>query len=262
MAIDSQPAHAFLLPALSLARREVVRFLRQRSRVVGALGTPLVFWVLLGSGMRYAMKGPAGTEGLDYLAFSFPGIIVLIVLFTAIFAMISVIEDRREGFLQGVLVSPISPLAVVAGKVWGSTILAVAQSALFLALAPLAGISLSFSIIIAAIGLLIIIAVGLSALGFLIAWPMDSTQGFHAVMNLFLMPMWLLSGAFFPAEGATRWVAWVMTLNPLTYGVRALRGVIHAAPGVQTSILVPTFISCGFAAVMIFLAAFMVRKLR
>ena len=248
---------------MSLARREVVRFLRQRGRVIGALGTPLVFWILLGSGLRYAMKGPPGTEGMDYLVYSFPGILTLIVLFTAIFAMISIIEDRREGFLQGVLVAPVSPLAIVAGKVLGSTILAVGQAMLFMALAPLAGIPLPLATALAATGVLLIVAVGLSALGFLIAWPMESTQGFHAVMNLFLMPMWLLSGAFFPPEGASRWVGWVMTFNPLTYGVSALRAVMnsHSASTGHAPILFPLAISIAFAIVMVAIASRVVRKL-
>lgn len=262
MVPGQQPPHrVILLPAVSLARREVVRFLRQRSRVIGALGTPLVFWILLGSGMRYAMKGPTGTGGLDYLAYSFPGIIVLIVLFTAIFAMISIIEDRREGFLQGVLVSPVAPLAIVGGKVLGSTILAVGQAGLFMALAPIAGLPLGLSTVLASIGVLIVVSLGLSALGFIIAWPMDSTQGFHAVMNLFLMPMWLLSGAFFPAEGATRWVAWIMALNPLTYGVRALRSVMSSGPSGVESPAAPLLITTVFAALVVVIASRLVRKL-
>jgi ABC-2 type transport system permease protein len=230
---------------------------------VGALGTPLVFWLLLGSGMRYAMRAPAGAGDLDYLAYSFPGIIVLIVLFTAIFAMISIIEDRREGFMQGVLVAPISPLSMVAGKVLGSTALAVGQAALFMFLAPLAGISLSIFSVFASLGVLIILAVGLSSLGFLIAWPMDSTQGFHAVMNLFLMPMWLLSGAFFPPEGAATWIAWVIKVNPLTYGLRALRLTMdpsHAAP--NDTLVWPLLISALFAVLMTALATRIIRKPR
>lgn len=239
----------------------MVRFLRQRSRVVGALGTPLVFWLLLGSGMRYAIRAPAGWEGTDYLAYSFPGIVVMIVLFTAIFAMISIIEDRREGFLQGVLVAPVAPTAIVAGKVLGSTVLAVGQATLFLALAPLAGVPLGFLAVPAAVGVLTILAVGLSALGFVIAWVMESPQGFHAVMNLFLMPMWLLSGALFPGEGATRWVAWIMAVNPLTYGVRALRIVLSPpASQVSVSLLGSLAVSGVFALVMLLLAARMVRK--
>lgn len=263
MAHAQKPGSAILGPALSLARREVVGFLRQRSRVIGALGTPLVFWLLLGFGMRHAFKDPTGGDGLDYLTYSFPGIVVLIVLFTAIFSMISIIEDRREGFLQGVLAAPVSPLAIVAGKVLGSTTLAVGQAILFLALAPLAGIPLGAWSMIASIGVLLLVAVELSALGFLIAWSMDSSQGFHAIMNLFLMPMWLLSGAFSPVEGASPWVGWVIEFNPLTYGVAALRQTMHtgsAASGGAPSLVVSLLVTFGCAVIMPALAALVVRR--
>lgn len=223
---QTPPTNATLLPALSLWRREVVRFVRQRSRVVGALGTPMVFWLLIGSGLRNSFQ-MGGDDSVSYLTFAFPGTIVLIVLFTAIFSTISIIEDRREGFLQAVLAAPVRRSAIVFGKVLGSTTLAVVQGMLFLLVAPLAGIPLSVGSVLAVFGVLVLVGLGLSALGFLIAWPMESTQGFHAVMNLFLMPMWLLSGAFFPASGASNWLAWIMAINPLTYGVSALRHAMY-----------------------------------
>ncbi|MBI4719489.1 MAG: ABC transporter permease [Planctomycetes bacterium] len=216
------------LPSVTLWQREVVRFLRQRNRVVGALGTPLVFWVLIGSGLRRSVVSAGSGDPIDYLQYSFPGIIVLILLFTAIFANISIIEDRREGFLQAVLASPASRSAVVLGKVLGSTTLALMQAVVFLALTPLAGMALSWLSVAASVGVLTIVALELSALGFVVAWPMDSTQGFHAVMNLVLMPMWLLSGAFFPAGGASPWIRWIMAANPLTYGMAALRHAMYA----------------------------------
>lgn len=215
------------LAVASLWRREVVRFLRQRSRIVGALGTPLVFWLVIGSGLRRSFTLPSGDSATDYLEYVYPGTLVMIVLFTAIFANISIIEDRREGFLQAVLAAPVSRLAIVLGKILGSTTLAVFQSLLFLLLAPLTGIPLSLPAALATAGTLVLLALMLSALGFLVAWPLDSTQGFHAVMNLFLMPLWLLSGALFPAGGASAWIALLMTINPLTYGVAALRHAMY-----------------------------------
>jgi ABC-2 type transport system permease protein len=155
----------------------------------------------------------------------------MIVMFTAIFSTISIIEDRREGFLQGVLVAPVSRLAIVLGKVFGGTILAVLQAIVFLTIGPaLVWVGLSpaistgltwfnFPIVIAYLAL---IAFSLTSLGYLIAWPMDSTHGFHAIMSVFLMPMWLLSGSFFPSP-KSGWLAWVVWLNPLTYGTAGLR---------------------------------------
>lgn len=250
---------------LSLWRREVVRFLRQRSRIVGALGTPIVFWLLIGSGLgRSFSVGAGATNGgpassMTYLEYFFPGTMVLIVLFTAIFSTISIIEDRREGFLQGVIASPAPRAAIVLGKVLGSTTLAVGQALLFLTVAPLAGVPLSVGGAVAVFAILLVLGVGLSGLGFLIAWPMDSTQGFHAIMNLFLVPMWLLSGALFPRTGASSWIGWIMTINPLTYGVAAVRRAMYdasdpaavALPSMALSIAVVVV----FAIVMVALSA-------
>lgn len=253
----SEPLHrdAWLLPAVSLGRREVVRFLRQRSRVVGALLTPIVFWVLIGSGLGRSFRLPGQDAEIHYLEYFFPGTTMLIVLFTAVFATISVIEDRREGFLQSVLASPAPRSSIVMGKVLGSTVLAVAQALLFLLLGPLAGVPLSLASFAATAGLLVAAAVGLSALGLLIAWRMESTQGFHAIMNLLLIPMWLLSGALFPAAGAATWIRWVIAINPVTYAVAGVRQTIYLGADGAAVGLPPLWlcvaVTIGFAAVMI-----------
>ena len=221
-----------LLASYSLWWREVVRFLRQRSRIVGALGSPILFWLLIGSGFGRSVRADQPMAG-GYLEYFYPGTLALIVLFTAIFSTISVIEDRQEGFLQGVLVAPVSRLAIVLGKVLGSATLAVAQACVFLVLAPLTFGALGAGRLATVLGILVLLALALSALGFLLAWQLDSTQGFHAIMNVFLVPMWMLSGALFPASGAAGWVRAVMWANPLTYGVSALRVGIYggAIPG-------------------------------
>src|SRR5437660_8460134 len=126
--------------ALSLCHRELVRFLRQPHRIIGALATPLVFWLLIGAGMNRSFQADS-PGGENYLRYFFPGTILMILLFTAIFSTISVIEDRREGFLQSVLVAPISPMVIVLGKVLGGTGLAFGQGLIFLLLAPLVGFS-------------------------------------------------------------------------------------------------------------------------
>lgn len=216
----------FFLASVSLLRREIVRFLRQRQRIIGALGTPLLFWVLLGSGMG----------GMKVF---FPGTVSMILLFTAIFSTISIIEDRREGFLQGVLVSPTPRSAIVMGKVLGGTALAAGQGLLFVALSPLVGIHMSWLDFLYVLAVIITISFALTGLGFIIAWRLDSTQGFHAIMNLFLMPMWFLSGSLFPLANAPAWLRAVMLINPLTYGVAALQqGFFHPlihTPGVLGS---------------------------
>lgn len=225
------------LAIYSLATRELVRFFRQRTRIVGALGQPIIFWVLFGAGLQSSFRGPSDISFQEYF---FPGVAVMIVMFTAIFSTISIIEDRREGFLQGVLVAPVSRLAIVLGKVCGGTILALLQAMLFLAIGPtlaMIGLSppistgLTWTNIPLVMAYLTLVAFSLTALGYLIAWPMDSTHGFHAIMSIFLMPMWLLSGSFFPAPDSG-WLAWVIRLNPLTYGTAGLRRLM--TPNIET----------------------------
>ena len=215
----------FWLPVFSLWQRELVRFYRQRSRVIGVIGSPLVFWLVVGSGFGASFRADGREQG--YLEYFFPGTIVLTLLFTSIFCMMSVIEDRREGFLLSVIVSPISRASLVMGKVLGGATLAVLQSLLLAVIAPLLGITLSVWQVALLVIALFLAAFALTALGFLIAWRLDSTHGFHALINLFLIPMWLLSGALFPISGAQTWIAWVMKLNPLTYSVTAVRDALY-----------------------------------
>jgi ABC-2 type transport system permease protein len=236
----------------TLAQRELVRFLRQRNRVFGALGQPIIFWLLFGAGLRQ--------NDLGYAHF-FPGTLVMILLFTAIFATISIIEDRKEGFLQGVLVAPVPRWAMVLGKVLGGAAIAMLQGIVFLLLGWLAGalgwytvISTTPLAVFASLILMFVVSVALTALGFVIAWRMDSTQGFHAIMSVFLLPMWLLSGAFFPS-GVKGWLGWIVSINPLTYGVAGLRhylqnGMVGADAGLP-SLGVCWLVSLLFAGVML-----------
>ncbi len=216
----------YLLAVGTLCEREIVRFVRQRNRIIGALATPLLFWLLLGSGLGGSFHSET-LGGNHYLEYFFPGTLALIVLFTSILSTISIIDDRQAGFLQSVLAAPVPRSAITLGKILGGTALAVMQAFLFLLIAPFTGIPLSFVKLLSMIGVLILIGFALTALGFLIAWKMDSTQGFHAIMNLFLIPMWLLSGAFFPAAGAPFWMQTIIALNPMTYGVGAIRRILY-----------------------------------
>ncbi len=238
--------------------RDIVRFYRQRSRIVGALATPLLFWLLLGSGFSGSFRAGGAESSVGYATFFYPGVMVMIVLFTAIFSTISVIEDRREGFLQAVLVAPISRGAIVAGKILGGSTLALGQAAILLAAMPWLDIHPGASGVALAVLVLTLISFALTGLGFIIAWQLDSTQGFHAIMNLVLMPMWLLSGAFFPPQGASSWLRPLIVMNPLTYGVAALREAL--APG-AAGVDAPSF---GFSLGVTFvfaLATFLIARI-
>jgi len=220
--------NSFFLPAATLWQRELVRFWRQKSRVMGVVASPLVFWLLIGSG--------SGDLGRFYA-----GALVLTVMFSAIFSTISIIEDRREGFLLSMLVSPAPRTAMVLGKILGSATLAWIQGLLFLCFAPLAGVRIDSVQLIPVAAGIFLIAFTLTGLGFVIAWRMESTAGFHAIMNLLLLPMWLVSGAMFPMATAHGWVRAIMWANPLTYSVALLNhilGLPHATPGGLTSLVV------------------------
>src|ERR1700756_211714 len=216
-----------LLPAFTLWWREIVRFYRQTGRVIGGLASPLVFWAVLGSGFGTSFRSGGGAGQQHYLDYSYPGILILIVLFTSIFTMMSVIEDRKEGFLLSVLVAPVPRSAIVLGKVLGGTTLAAVQGLIFLIFAPFAGVHLNPIQILLVAVVVFLVSFSLTALGFAIAWPMDSSQAFHGIVNLFLIPLWLLSGALFSLNGASGWIRAIMRLNPLTYGVKALRLLLY-----------------------------------
>ena len=235
--------------------RDIVRFYRQRSRIIGALGTPVVFWILLGSGLRSSFRAVTNAQ-VDYLEYFYPGTLVLILLFTAIFSTISVIEDRQTGFLQGVLVAPIPRISIVIGKTLGGTTLACGQAGLFLLLAPLANASPDWNTLPTLVLVLSVFAFGLTGLGFVLAWWLDSTQGFHAVMNLLLVPMWLLSGAVFPASGAAKWIQNIMLVNPMTYGVSAVRSVLaEGASGTEPSLATSLLVLTAFGIAMLIAGA-------
>jgi len=244
-----------LLVAGSLWWREIVRFYRQRSRMVGVIASPVLFWLVIGSGIGSSFHGEGAATGEHYLHYFFPGVLVMIVLFTSIFTMMSVIEDRKEGFLLSVLVAPVSRSAIVLGKVLGGTTLAASQGLIFLLLGIPLGIRFSLPVLGLTVVTVFLISFALTALGFVIAWPMESTQGFHAVINLFLIPLWLLSGAMFPLAGASGWIRILVRANPLTYGVESLRRLLFPASAApQFPLGMSLTVLTGFALVLFGLA--------
>ncbi len=255
VAPQTQPINpGTVIPSFSLWQREIVRFYRQKARVVGVILSPLLFWIVIGSGFGNSMRGANGT-GQHYLDFFFPGALTMIILFTSIFTMMSVIEDRNEGFLLSVLVAPVSRTVIVMGKVLGGTTLATIQGLIFLIFAPLIGVHFTVNSFLLIVLTVFLVSFSLTALGFAIAWPMDSTQAFHAIINLFLIPLWLLSGSLFAVKDASKWLALLMRINPLTYGTEALRALMYpqaASPdfpvGFDLAIL------GGFAVVMFVIA--------
>jgi daunorubicin resistance ABC transporter membrane protein len=241
-----------------LVRRDLRLFVTRKSRVFGALAQPLLFWVILGAGLAPSFKVPGSESGPDYFTWFFPGVVMMMLLFTSISATMSVIEDRHQGFLQGVLAAPGPRGAVALGKTAGGAIVGLIHAVLLLALMPLAGFPFGDASWVTALLSLALAATGMTALGFVIAWKLDSTAGYHVVMSLVLMPLWIISGALFPITGTHAVMAFAAKLNPVAYAVTALREGLTGAPLMET--LPDLGILAAFVAVALFAAARTARK--
>lgn len=228
--------------ALSLAKREFTRFIRQPQRVIGTVAQPLLFWLFLGAGLGGSFR-PPGMEEVTYLEYFYPGVMVMMMLFASIFSSITIIEDRDAGFLQGVLVAPVSRLAIVLGKVLGGVSIAMVQVVIFTIAAPFLGLSLSAGGLAMLLMAFLLTGIGFAALGFLLAWGMRSTSGFHAVMMVFLMPLWLLSGALFPVAGVPGWLHWVMMVNPVHHALNIIRAPFYGGADVAAFTATPYAVS-------------------
>ncbi|MEM9365723.1 MAG: ABC transporter permease [Planctomycetota bacterium] len=240
-----------------LAKREWTRFFRQRNRVSAAVVQPLLFWLLFGAGMSSAFRSESGE---DFYAFFLPGTVALIVLFTAIFSTISVIEDRREGFMQSVLVSPVGRGSLLLGKIMGGAAIAWAQAMVFLLLAVVSGQLATTVAWVPLMVLMAVLAIAMCGLGMMVAWPMSSTQGFHAIMMLGLMPMWLLAGTFFPVPevvgqrvGPTV-LGWLMRVNPLSYTMTEMRRLMNPSLDWSDAAFAPSSAVCWIITVVATLA--------
>jgi ABC-2 type transport system permease protein len=230
-----------LLVTYALWLREVKLVVRERTRIVGMIGQPLLYLLVMGAGIGASLKfRNSSGDDVAYLLFMYPGIIGMSVLFTSIFSAMSIIWDREFGFLKEVLVAPAPRWAVAAGKILGGATVATLQSAILLIFAPLAGVwpsALGPGLLMIA-GLLLmsfLISCAMTSLGVAIASRMRSMQGFQMIMNFLVMPLYFLSGAIYPVptDPAYRWMRVLMTVDPLTYGVDALRSVVFWAVGRQ-----------------------------
>ncbi len=201
--------------------REVKRFIRSKSRIVGSLGQPILFLVALGYGLGpvFAKAGQG-----NYLEFIAPGIIGMSIIFTAIFNGMQVIWDRQFGFLKETMVAPVSRLSIMFGRTIGGATVATAQGTLVLVLATLAGFRpTSWLGIIPALVVMLLVALLFSSLGIMVASKLKDMQGFQLIMNFLVMPLFFLSGAIFPLGSTSPVLYWVARFDPLSYGVDALR---------------------------------------
>jgi len=237
--------------------REAKRYVRYRSRILSSVITPLLWLLILGTGLGSAIRFGTGITG-SYKAFIFPGIIGQTILFTSIFSGVSVIMDRQYGFLKEIMVAPVSRPSIVFGKALGIGTASIIQGVILLFLSFVVGVQMTPVIFIAAFLLMIPISVGLGGVGLLIATFTDSMEGFNLIMSFIVLPMFLLSGALFPVTGLPSFLQVAVYLDPLTYGVDALRQVILGYGALP--LYLSTFVVVAFALFTILLAAILFSK--
>lgn len=207
--------------------RDIIRFLRDWPRLIGALGQPLMYLFILGDGLGSAFRLIQVPQGYSYVSFLYPGIIGMSVLFTSLFSGISIIQDREYGFLKEILVAPVPRWALLLGKAAGGASTAVLQGAILILLAPFAGVHLTVGAVCGMLGIMALLALSLTSFALAVASRMESLQGFQMIMNFLVMPMYFLSGAMFPLTGTVGWLGFLMRLDPLLYGVNAFRALLH-----------------------------------
>jgi len=239
----------------TICLREAKRYVRYKSRIVTAISTPLIWLLVFGVGLGSAIQ--FGITG-GYQSFIFPGIIAQNILFTCVMAGIGIIIDKQYGFLKEVMVAPLARSSIIFGKALGISTGAIVQSIILLVLSFVVNIQMTPHIFIFAVIISILISIGFSSLGLFIASFMDSMEGFNLVMSFVIMPIFLLSGALFPVTNLPDWLNFIVYIDPLTYGVDALRGII------LNSSALPLYIDVSvcliFAVAMILLSALVFSK--
>lgn len=212
-------------------RRELVRFTRQPGRIIAAIGTSALIWVLLGSGFANSLEPKiTADESISFSAWLLPGMMTLVAVFSSIFSSLSTIEDRQTGWLQAVLVSPAPRLSIALGRALGGGTVAFLQAGILLAAMPFIELPAGLVGVVLTLFSLAMTSLAMSAIGLAFAWRCQSASSFHSVMNLVFMPMWLLSGSVFPISGSSTWLSIVAWCNPLTWCTTAMRSSLTATP--------------------------------
>ncbi|HDZ86766.1 hypothetical protein LCGC14_1801020 [marine sediment metagenome] len=239
--------------------RELKRFWRDRTRMFGSIAQPTLFLFILGTGLGYTFKrGGIDFGGNDFNQFIFPGIVAMSLLFTSTFSAMSIIWDREFGFLKEVLVAPISRMSVAIGKALGGSTVAMIQGTILLLFAPLVGVKIGILMLPLIWASMFLIAFSLTSFAIIFGISIRSTEGFQMIMNFMLMPMFLLSGALYKLDNLGGWIEVIVRINPLTYGVDLLRGLMlnDTIYGLTTDI---AFLSI-FGAVSLVIAVFAFKR--
>lgn len=247
-------------------QRELIRYTRDKTRIFSSLLQPLMFLVIFGVGLESALSST--NIGFDFVQFMFPGIVAMSVMGVAFFSTVSTVWDREFGFLKEILVAPVPRTAIALGKTLGAATIAVIQALILFILSPFIGLKLTLGAVPPLLLAILLLAFAIAGLGLLIASRMRTTESFGLLMQVLIFPMFFLSGAFFPLTSVPAWMSFIAHLNPLSYGVDAMRQVVlagHVPEAVISQIAIyslPTDVLflLGFSVVMVTLAVFAFNK--
>lgn len=224
--------------AWMVTKRELLRMKGDRTRMLAMLLQPLLFLFVLGNGLAGLTSGSLG--GVDFKTFMFPGILATSTLFTAMFAAISVVWDREYGFLREMMVAPVGRTSIILGKALGGTIVATAQGAIIILLGPLVGVSLSVALVLQLVVEIFIISFAITSFGLVLAARVRQMQAVMGIMQMIMLPLTMLSGAMYPLTNLPTWLDVLVKINPLTYGVHAVReSVFSTLPASEQAALAP-----------------------
>ena len=244
-----------------IVMRELIKFLREKGRLVSTMARPLIWLFFVGMGMSRLV--PQDVTGTDYMRFLFPGIIGMTILFSAIFSSISIIWDKEFGFLKEILVAPVSRFSIVLGKAISGTLLSTIQALIIMLISPLIGIYPSTGEIVSSFFMIILLSFSISTLGIVIASFYENLESFSMIMNFIVMPMFFLSGAMYPVQKLPLILRYASSLNPLTYGIDGLKHVL-LSEGINLDF--PFYIDIGVLAfssmVFLFLSTLVFEKIR
>jgi ABC-2 type transport system permease protein len=239
--------------------REMKKFIRNKSRLVGSLMMPFFFLSFLGVGLNSVVSIPGLPAGATYLDFLAPGIVAMALLFSSMFAGVSILWDRQFGFLKEIMVAPVSRTSIVLGRMFAGMTIGIIQAFAILLISVLLGVRItSLEGVMASILFIILIAMSFVGVGISLASRMRDMHGFQLIMNFLIMPTFMLSGALFPLDNLPVWLAALSYINPLTYGVDGLRGLITGVS--HLPVLIDLGILSAFCIFIISLARYLFNK--
>jgi ABC-2 type transport system permease protein len=222
-----------------VAYRELLRFVRDRSRIAASVIFPLLFLAIFGAGFTNVVGVMTG--GVDLIQFMYPGLIGMAIVTSSLSAGISVVTDRQEGFLREILVAPLSRTGIVVGKTAGAAAVGLIQAGLLIAIAPLLGVGLAVDQALELIPIAILLSLGVSGLGILLSSFARTQQGVQMLINLLVFPLVFLAGVFFPVDSVPVWMEVLSKVNPVTYGVDAIRQILLGADVATSGLGVTVF---------------------